>query len=160
MKFPWLLKLWPLKPQGGVGEGLHFFIDFLDSSWHLPDLCELLTPRNPQLRPPWGGVGQMFLGTNDFRTNLCMRAKFGCCQTVVSKKRGEGTDRHTHMHTHKGTRQLYIVDANVIQIRDWSASAMNNIVSVVFMQDGIASFITTILTLTKHETGTGHNGDK
>ena len=44
--------------------------------------------------PPWCGVGQIVLGSNDSRINPHMRAKFGCSQKVVSKK-GGGTDRHT-----------------------------------------------------------------
>ena len=57
----------------------------------------------------WGGVGKICLGSNDSRINPHMRAKFGCSQTVVSKKGGVQTDTHTHTHTHtqSDTAALY-----------------------------------------------------
>ena len=48
----------------------------------------------PPETPPWCGVGQIVLGSNDSRINPHMRAKFGCNQKVVSKG-GGGADRHT-----------------------------------------------------------------
>ena len=52
MTFPGLLIFWPPKiptatPFGGGGK--FFFIDFLDSSWNLPDFLNF----NPQ--PGWDG---------------------------------------------------------------------------------------------------------
>ena len=53
-----------------------------------------LPPETPPL--VWGGVGQIVLGSNDSRINPHMRAKFGCSQKVLSKKKRGVTDRHTH----------------------------------------------------------------
>ena len=48
----------------------------------------------------------MFLAENESNIYPNMCAKVGCGPTVVSKKRGGGTDRQTD----KGTLQLYIVE--------------------------------------------------
>ena len=58
MTFPGLLIFWPPKistatPFGGGG-GVIFVIDFLDSSWNLPDFWNF-DPQPPPLEPP--GVG-------------------------------------------------------------------------------------------------------
>ena len=51
----------------------------------------------PPETPPWCGVGQIVLGSNDSRINPYMRAKFGCSQKVLSKKkRGVQTDTQAH----------------------------------------------------------------
>ena len=55
---------------------------------------------------PLGGGGSFFLGESQSRIYPNMCAKFGCGPTVVSKRGGGGTDRHTD----KGTLQIYIVD--------------------------------------------------
>ena len=112
MKFPGLLnvstpKTSPPPPSGGMGGGggvknVYWFFGQLMT---FPGFC-IFDP----LKPPWGGVGQMFFRSNDSRINLHMHPKFGCSQTVVSKKRGV----QTHTDTHKGTLQLYIVDNKVI----------------------------------------------
>ena len=68
--------------------------------WAVHDISrtfEFLTPQTPPLRPPWSG--SIFVGSNDSRINPHMRAKFGCSQADMSKKRG-GTDRQTDTHTH------------------------------------------------------------
>ena len=56
MTFPWLLIFWPIKiptatPFGGGGGFI--LIDFLDSSWNLPDFWNFDPPRNP---PGWDGL--------------------------------------------------------------------------------------------------------
>ena len=64
-----------------------------------------------------------------------MRAKFGCSQTVVSKKGGTYTQTPTHRH--KGTLQLYIVDkiftCRRIAIKS-SASAQLNATKIAAMK--------------------------
>ena len=57
-----------------------------------------LPPETPPL--VWGGVGQIVLGSNDSRINPHMRAKFGCSQKVLSKKK-RGGYRQTHTHTRR-----------------------------------------------------------
>ena len=71
------------------------------------------------LTPPrWGGSKS--LGSNDFRINPHLRAKFGCSQTVVSKG-GGGTDRHTQRDTAAlSTIKFNIVDGNAMAMNFWS----------------------------------------
>ena len=80
-------------PYGVKWDGVTFFIDFLDTSWHFPNFFNLKSP----LATP--GVGKSFLCSNQscIYPNMC--AKFGCGPMVVSKQ-GGGTDTHTHTHTH------------------------------------------------------------
>ena len=59
MTFPGLLIFWPPKiptatPFGGGGD---FFIDFLDSSWNLPDFLNF-DPQPPLPGTPRGGMGK------------------------------------------------------------------------------------------------------
>ena len=58
-------------------------------------------------------MGQICLGSNDSRINPhIMRAKFGCSQTVVSKKEvagGGGGGGGGQTDAHKGTLQLITV---------------------------------------------------
>ena len=61
MTFPGLLIFWPPKiptatPFGGGG--VIFFIDFLDSSWNLPDFWNFNPPPPPPGTPPRGGMGK------------------------------------------------------------------------------------------------------
>ena len=85
------LKFCPLKPPtGGVGVKI-----FLLIFWTVHDISrtfEFLTPKILH-GTPWGGVGQMFLGSNDSQMNPHLGAKVGRGPTVVSKKKG--TDTHT-----------------------------------------------------------------
>ena len=59
----------------------------------------------------WGGW-VTFFGSIDSRINLHTRAKFGCSQTVVSKKGGGGLQTDTH----KGTLQIYFIVDEVLNI--------------------------------------------
>ena len=63
MTFPGLLIFWPPKiptatPVGGGGGG-DFFIDFLDSSWNLPDFLNV-DPQPPLPGTPRGGMCKFF----------------------------------------------------------------------------------------------------
>ena len=70
--------------QLGKGGGLIFLSIF----WAVHDISrsfEFLSPKNLP-GTPLGGVGKIVLGSNDSQINPHMRAKFGCSQTVVSKR--------------------------------------------------------------------------
>ena len=66
--------------------------------------CLCVDPRHVELRnitsefykvtPPWGGVGQFFLGESQSRIYPHMRAKFGRGPTIVSEKKGGGVQTH------------------------------------------------------------------
>ena len=123
------------RPPGWVGWGVTTWINFLGSSWNLPNFWNV-DPKNSQPQcgvgvknnyrfagqlirdisrtldflppkiPPWT---QLF-GSNNSQINPHMSAKLGRNPTVVSKG-GGGTDIH-RPYTIEGTLQLYIVDAS------------------------------------------------
>ena len=60
-----------------------------------------------------------------------MRAKFGCSQTVVSKKGGY---KQTHTHVHKGTLQLYIGPSITIWLLDNNSVCIRPRIQLQIMQ--------------------------
>ena len=58
MKFPGLLKFWPLTPPQPPGWGGSIF--FLDSSWHFPDFLFVWPPKIPTATPFGGGRRYFF----------------------------------------------------------------------------------------------------
>ena len=75
-----------------------------------PGLSRIFDPLKSPLGPPWGRVGQICLGSNQPHNLSEYACQVGCGLTVVSEKRGGGTDTRTHActhtHTDKGTLQL------------------------------------------------------
>ena len=64
----------------------------------------IVDPLNPHpLKPPWGGVGQICLGSNDSRIYPHRRGKFRLQSDGRVERGGVQTDTQTHGHTHTHT---------------------------------------------------------
>ncbi len=72
-------------------------VKYLFIFWTVRDIFRTFEFWTPKI-PPWGGMGQICLGSNNSQINPHIRAKFG-------RDRKRGTDTHTE----KGTLQLYII---------------------------------------------------
>ena len=72
-------------------------VKYLFIFWTVRDIFRTFEFCTPKI-PPWGGMGQICLGSNNSQINPHIRAKFG-------RDRKRGTDTHTE----KGTLQLYII---------------------------------------------------